>query len=441
MPKRTKHFTTKVGILPAFRTLHFSAPKPTLSEEASSNCPLHSYVQVAASDAFATARAVTLGSFTPVQVASLYGFPKASGAGQTIAVVQLGGGFRASDMATYFSRLGLPVPSIRTMTVSGGANNPADISSSMEVVLDIQVAGAVAPAATILVVFAANTFPGFCAAVQTACANASIVSISWGAPEALWPSSALSTMNSILEAAYQRGVNIFVASGDNGSGDGVGPSAPGAPDHADFPASSPFVIACGGTTLTATPDTIIDETVWASGGGAFSATFPCPSFQRPLLPAGSTKRGVPDVSGCADPRTGFSIFLNGRTYVVGGTSAVAPLYAGLAARLRHLWTSKSSSTPVRALPRVLTPVWYRFPRLRFPVIPSAPPAPPAPSAPLTPFPKLLPLLYSMPTRVAVDVTAGSNGAFVAGTGWDAASGLGRVDGSGLAVAVSVPVSV
>src|SRR5262249_52440762 len=133
------------------------------------------------------------------------------------------------------------------------------------------------------------------------------------------------------QSAAALGVTITVASGDDGSSDGTNGTV------ADFPASSPHVLACGGTELFANGNTISEENVWNDGaqggstGGGFSTTFPTPSWQTSALPAGSTGRGVPDVSGDASPNTGYTIVVDGQQQVIGGTSAVAPLYAGLIA--------------------------------------------------------------------------------------------------------------
>ena len=390
----------------------------------------------------------------------MYGFPPGTGAGQTIALVQLGGGFTASDLRQYFGALGLPVPRVRTLFLGRATNNPKDQASSMEVALDMQVAGAIAPDATLLVVFAPNSFTGFCDAVQAACANATIVSISWGAPERYWPSTALHRMNSILQSAVSRNVNVFAASGDHGSGNSVGPSAPGRPAFADFPASSPNVIACGGTTLVSTDAgaSIASEKVWHDAlgngsGGAFSATFPAPPCQRPALPSGPPlssssrvpSRGVPDVCGCADPSTGYRIVLNGSMCVVGGTSAVAPLYAGLAARLAPAPSSapSSASAPASAPAsasgpgkRLLKPGGLSLRLTRRNGSGSAVAA----AAAAASLPWLLPVLYTHATRAVVDITVGNNGAFRAAVGWDAASGLGRIHGPGMAAAVGVTMS-
>ena len=148
----------------------------------------------------------------------------------------------------------------------------------------------------------------------------------------------MTALDAACQSAAALGITITVAAGDNGSTDGV----TGGQNHVDFPASSPHVLACGGTKLQGSGSTITSEVVWnelannegATGGGV-SNVFPLPSWQagasvpKPTNSAGG--RGVPDVAGDADPSTGYTIRVDGKTMVIGGTSAVAPLWAGLIA--------------------------------------------------------------------------------------------------------------
>ena len=283
-------------------------------------------------------------SYTPVQVAQLYGFPaKGSAQGQTIGIIELGGGFVPADIQAYFSGLGLTVPNVVAVPVDGGTNTPdGPNGADGEVMLDIEVCAAVAPGARIAVYFAPNTDQGFTDAISTAVHDAtnkpSVISISWGGPESSWTAQAMNALDGACQAAAVLGVTITVAAGDDGATDGV----KGTAKHVDFPASSPHVIACGGTKLNGSGTTIASEVVWnelaskegATGGGV-SAMFALPSWQAGVgvpKPSGSTGgRGVPDVAGDADPATGYTIRVDGQTAVIGGTSAVAPLWAGLVA--------------------------------------------------------------------------------------------------------------
>ncbi len=191
-------------------------------------------------------------------------------------------------------------------------------------------------------------------------------------------------------------VTVTVAAGDNGSTDGVTDGL----QHVDFPASAPHALGCGGTSLKVDGTAIASETVWndgaalGAGGGGVSDVFPLPDYQASAHippsanPGGRVGRGVPDVCGDADPDTGYTVRVDGQTMPIGGTSAVAPLWAGLVALLNE------------ALGH---PVGY-----------------------------LQPFLYSAPATAGLrDIVSGSNGAYTAGRGWDPCTGLGSPDGSAL----------
>lgn len=297
---------------------------------------------------FRTSKAATpSGSFTPPQVASLYSFPTGvDGTGQTIALIELGGGYNASDLQTYFSGLGVKQPSVTAVPVDGGQNTPGSDADG-EVMLDIEVAGAIAPGANIAVYFAPNTDQGFVDAVTNAVHDTarkpSVVSISWGGPEDSWTQQARQAMDQALQDAATLGVTVTVACGDSGSTDGETDNML----HVDFPASSAFALACGGTTLAGSGKTIRSETVWnesavnegATGGGV-SRYFALPAYQNgagvPVQPETNfTGRGVPDVAGDADPSTGYVVRVGGQDQTIGGTSAVAPLWAALIALINQ----------------------------------------------------------------------------------------------------------
>ncbi|HEY9756555.1 MAG TPA: S53 family peptidase [Oculatellaceae cyanobacterium] len=279
-------------------------------------------------------------------LASIYNFPLSDGSGQTIGIIELGGGFNPSDISDYFQTLGLPAPVVKAVSVDGGTNAPGvDTGADTEVALDIEVAGAVAPGATIVVYFAPNTSQGFLNAILTAVHDKTnqpgILSISWGGPESNWTSQQMTAMDDAFKAASELGMSVFVAAGDDGADDNVGDGCA----HVDFPASSPSVTACGGTTLSYESG-VKTETVWndmfgGATGGGISNFFARPSYQQSLaIPSnlnGSTQgRGLPDVSAVADPNTGYSVLVDGNWQIVGGTSAVAPLFAGMTARFNQL---------------------------------------------------------------------------------------------------------
>ncbi|MGI8505525.1 MAG: S53 family peptidase [Solirubrobacteraceae bacterium] len=340
-------------------------------------------------------------SYTPLQVAQAYSFPPAAtGKGQTVGILELGGGFATGDLSTYFAGLGQAAPQVTAVGVDGATNSPGvDTNADGEVMLDIEVVGAVANGTAIAVYFAPNTDQGFIDALSTAVHDTthkpSVVSISWGQSEDAWSAQARVQMEQILMEAAALGVTVTVAAGDNGSTDSVTDGQ----QHVDFPASAPHALACGGSTLQASGTTIRSETVWndpgdgATGGGV-SRQFALPSYQAnaqvpPNVDTGSPGRGVPDVCGDADPNTGYSIRVDGADQTIGGTSAVAPLWAGLIARLNE---------------ELAAPVGFVAPRL-----------------------------YALRGTAAFrDITSGDNGSYKAGPGWDACTGLGSPDGVVLA---------
>ena len=283
-------------------------------------------------------------AYTPLQVAKAYNFPSNKGLDQTIALIELGGGYSNSDLTTYWRQLSLPPVSVTAVGVDGATNSPTGDPNSAdgEVTLDIQVAGAVAPSARIAVYFAPNTDQGFydaiAAAIHDKTRKPSVISISWGMAEDHWTPQSLNAFNALFHDAALLGISVCAASGDNGSSDGDTDGA----NHVDFPASSPWVLACGGTSLMLHEGNIYSETVWNNGdqggatGGGVSQHFSKPAYQASVkvpTPVNSnpTGRGVPDVAGNADPSTGYVVLVGGEQGVVGGTSAVAPLWAGLIA--------------------------------------------------------------------------------------------------------------
>jgi kumamolisin len=268
-----------------------------------------------------------------------YNWPTNMPGGGVIAIVELGGGWVASDMSSFFSSINQPVPSITDVSVDGTVNTPNQSGQAgdddFEVALDIQVAGAAYYAATgtkatIRVYWSQDIASAVAKAASDGC---DVCSISWGADEANWGTTAAEQMESAAQAATAGGMVVFGAAGDNDSGDGGS-----TPANVDCPASCPHVVGCGGTLKTATSETVWNdnpgETNGEGTGGGYSTIFPVQSFQigAPPAPAGTqfgTGRMVPDVCADADPNSGYNIFVHGSATVVGGTSAVAPLYAGL----------------------------------------------------------------------------------------------------------------
>ncbi|WP_037840730.1 S53 family peptidase [Streptomyces sp. NRRL F-5126] len=332
-------------------------------------------------------------AYTPPRLAEFYDFPPGTdGTGTTAALVEFGGGYDEAELVSYFAQLGVKPPSIRAVGVAGAANSPGrDENADGEVQLDIEVLGALAPGADLVVHFAPGTARGYVEAVSSAVhadPTPTVLSISWGAPENHWTRQSVAALEEALADAAALGVTVCAAAGDSGSTDGEEDGRP----HLDYPGSSPHVLSVGGTTLR------LDgrrpaETVWnalAAGGGSTgggrSATFPPPLWQRGQS---AGRRGVPDVAAVADPSTGYRVRVGGKPTTLGGTSAAAPLWAALACRL-----SQALGTPLGLLP---------------------------------------PLLYALepPPRALRDITAGGNGRYQAAAGWDPCTGLGTPLGSAL----------
>jgi TIR domain/Subtilase family len=281
-------------------------------------------------------------SFEVTEVARLYGFPPdLDGTGQCVGVVELGGGYQETDLEAYLTGLGLPLPEITSVSVDGARNSPGDLGASAQVTLDLEVIAAVAPRADIVVYFAPPTDTGYLhailAAVQDQTHNPGVLCIGWGQPESAWTRESLTEINEALAAAAAHGITVCCAAGDGGPTDGVTDGKA----HVDFPASSPHVLACGGTRITASEKGIETEVVWNDGadggvtGGGFSEIFPVPAWQEDVLapdliePGKPGGRGLPDVAANSSPRSGYHVLANGQGIVVGGTAAAAPLWAGL----------------------------------------------------------------------------------------------------------------
>jgi kumamolisin len=345
-------------------------------------------------------------SFSPVQIAELYGFPKnAKAAGQCIAVIELGGGYRDDDLQTYFSGLGVPAADVVAVSVDSTQNAPTGQVDGPdgEVMLDIEVAGSIATGAKIAVYFGPNTDAGFLDAVNAAIHDTankpSVISISWGSAESTWTKQAMTSFDSAFAAAAALGITVTAAAGDSGSSDGQSSG-----NHADFPCSSSYALACGGTKISVSGTTLTGEVVWnedASGegatGGGVSSTFALPAWQKGLSATSSTgtktalkNRGVPGVAGNADPETGYQVRIDGQNTVLGGTSAVAPLWAALIALANAAAGANAGFVNAK--------------------------------------------LYG-DAGVCRDITQGNNGGYQAVAGWDACTGLGSPNGAAVIAAL------
>ena len=311
-----------------------------------------------------------------------YGWPGALAGGGVIAIVELGGGWLASDLAAFCKANTIDIPTVTDVSVDGTRNAPGvDTNADGEVALDVQVAAAAysvatGKAATIRVYWSKDIAPAVRAAAADGC---DVCSISWGADEAEWGAASAQDMEQAAAAAVAAGMVVFAAAGDNDSSDG-GPNAA----NVDAPASCPHVIACGGTRKTPAEETVWNDnpgqTNGEGTGGGYSTLFQPLAWQ--IGAPNGPGRMVPDVAANADPETGYLVVLNGECSPTGGTSAVAPLYSGLFA---------SFGTKLGWM----APILWR-----------------------------LPLCFN-------DITLGDNGAFRAARGPDACTGLGSPIGERL----------
>ena len=333
--------------------------------------------------------------WTVPQLCAVYDWPKKRPGGGTIAIVELGGGWTVSDMEAYFNSIGQPMPQIQDISVDGTQNSQQSPQNGadFEVCLDVQVAAASYYIATgkpaqIRVYWATDIAPAVAAAARDGC---TVCSISWGLDEQSFTAAGCQSMEAAAIAATASGMTIFAAAGDNDSSDG----GPG-PANVDCPGSCPHVISCGGTSKTRQQETVWDNNPGVTNGegtgGGFSTVFGSQNWQigAPQAPVhihGDKHPGmgrmVPDVTACADPNTGYEIIVYGQKVIIGGTSAVAPLYAGLFASFGK--------------------------KLGF----------------------ITPELYLNPSAFT-DITIGSNGIFSAAVGVDPVSGLGAPIGTRLA---------
>ena len=330
--------------------------------------------------------------------AERYGFPAGDGAGQRVGLLQLGGGFAKADLEAYFQALGRPVPAIAVVPVSGGDPAPSQ-EHRWEVTLDLEVLGAIAPAATISVYIAPNSADGLLDLVEEALKGGpeqpSVLSMSWGAAEVAWGALELELVSNAFQAAVDLGVTVLVSSGDEGSTDVLTDGR----QHVNFPASSPWVLGVGGTQQGATGEAVwnaLAEQRGATGGGV-SDFFDLPDWQKAAGPPksvndGEVRRAVPDLAAHAAEAGGYRVFVDGQWRVLGGTSAAAPLLAGLLTRL-NAGRAK--------------PLGY-----------------------------LNPAFYGAARRAFAPVTVGDNGAYAATTGYSACTGLGVPDGVALMKALA-----
>jgi kumamolisin len=349
--------------------------------------------------------------FTSKMMASIYNFPTPVTSPIIIGVISVGGGLygtvtgnilTAGDVQSYWSAIGIPSesqPKVVIVPVGGGTNSPAsDTNATIENTIDVETVGSCCPGANVTIVFfiAPNTFSGFYNAfyqaihiptsVNGSYVKPSIISCSWGAPESVYGLASLNQFNTLFQTASSNGVNICCASGDNGSSDGLRGL------NVDFPSSSPYVVACGGTTLrcpNVTYDSQTVETAWSGSGGGMSKYFLAPRYQTNIRNA---TRSSPDISMNANPSTGVIYRVNTVDMVVGGTSIVSPAVSAFLGAINYSGF-------------------------------------------------FTPRLYSLPSSVFHDVVSGSNGAYSGKSGFDLTTGWGSFSGTAIQTQVSSWVSV
>ncbi|HEV8582706.1 MAG TPA: S53 family peptidase [Thermoanaerobaculia bacterium] len=311
----------------------------------------------------------------PRKLAEYYGFPPgATGAGQTVAILQFGGGFNQSDLETYFRLRGIKMPEMALVELSGQTNQPADRQtilncaafyglldpsltaeaepngckgspgafwSTIECSLDPQILGTVAPGARLVTYMAPDTPQGYYTAFSKAIFDESyapsVINCSWGSCENQTPPSSMRSLDQLFQRAALKGVTLCASTGDYGDG----AAACGGKATGHFPATSPHVLACGGTSVAAD---LSRETSWyemlggfpLSGGGGYSQVFDLPDWQEKKgIGAGQSGRGFPDVAAKADILTGYDCVVTDLDLPMGGTSASAPMWAALVALINE----------------------------------------------------------------------------------------------------------
>ena len=282
----------------------------------------------------------------PSEMARLYGMTvPGQGAGQCIGIVSPRGGYKPDDLKTACEAMGVPPPTVVEVNIGKGRNSfGADSEADKEVSLDLQVVAGVAPRARVVIYFTEPTEAGYADGVAQAVHNdvnrPSVIVFTWGESEDFWPKAARAALDATLGDAVRLGVTVVAAAGDDLATERRGDGEV----HVDYPASSPYVLGCGGTeiTLDAAGNAIAGEVVWNAGargtGGGINDVFSVPSYQNgvdlpPSLNDGARRRGVPDVAAAASETNGYRIVLNGSEVVTGGTSAAAPLWAAFIAAL------------------------------------------------------------------------------------------------------------
>ena len=353
--------------------------------------------------------------YTPTELATRYGFPTGEGEGQTVGLLEFGGGFFPADLRKFCRLIGQETPAIAVISVDGTSTSKHD-GDEAEVMLDVEVVAGVCPKAKIVMYFAHWTEQGWIAALDAVMQDQKndpgVMSISWGNAEDtdIWTKQAITQINESLKEAAYLGITVCVAAGDDGSSDAVQDAFA----HVDFPSASPYALSIGGTSIPG-KNSALPDIVWKEGdglrshnggstGGGVSGILRRPRWQhivtiKSVNPRRMIGRCVPDVAANADwNMSPYLSVVDGKLQPNGGTSAASPLWAGLLTRIN----AKRSRNKRLGY---ITPLLYRT-RGHKPV----------------------------GALICTDVVTGNNdtarrGGYTAGAGYDAASGWGTPCGT------------
>ncbi len=362
--------------------------------------------------------------YVPSELASHYNFPAGDGSGQTVGLLEFGGGFFLQDLQKFCTLAKIPAPPNVIAISTDGTPTDSKDGAEGEVMLDIEVVAGICPKANIAVYFAQWGEQGWITALDAAVHdqnnNPTVLSVSWGNAEDtdIWTDQAMEQINQTLQDAAMVGMTVCVAAGDDGSSDAVSDGHA----HVDFPSSSPYALAIGGTTIPAKGVTQPDV-AWKEGdglradnggstGGGVSAKFPLPAWQggvavKSVNPGAKPGRIIPDLAANADwTASPYLLVVDGKPQPNGGTSAASPLVASLL-------TLINAGRPAANRVGYLTPVLYQSNGGNGTTVGAA---------------------------SCTDVQSGENvtdkiGGYTAGPGYDAVSGWGTPNGKKLASAI------
>jgi kumamolisin len=274
--------------------------------------------------------------YSPQELAQAYQFPTGlSGEGQVIGFVELGGKLNQADFKQFFAQAGLKKPRIIEVGTPPASTGLTELVNNAEVALDLEVAGALAPQARLVVYYGSTLLEALRTIVADDVNRPGVVSISWAGSEYNYSAADVAEMNNLLYLASLLGITLVAASADHGAYNSL------AVPNVSLPSSNPLVLGCGGTIDTLADGRLQSQLVWneASGqdasGGGYSMLYPQPYYQYQAVGKypyqKSTMRGVPDVAADASSVQGYRVVFNGQDVVIGGTSAATPFTAALLA--------------------------------------------------------------------------------------------------------------